>query len=113
MNTDKTYNGFTNYETWAVSLWLGNDHGSYQYWRDATQEEWECAKAAPASAGRSTPRETASIALSQRLREEVEGGSPLADATLYTDLLQSALDQVDWYEVADNLLEDAQEDEQR
>jgi hypothetical protein len=113
MDTDKTYNGFTNYETWAVSLWLGNDAGSYQYWRDATQEEWECAKSAPASASRLTPRETAAIALSQRLREEVEGGSPLADATLYTDLLQSALDQVDWYEVADNLLEDAQGDEQR
>ena len=27
--TDQTYNGWTNYETWNVALWLGNDKGLY------------------------------------------------------------------------------------
>ncbi len=27
------YNGWTNYETWAVSLWIDNDHATYAYWR--------------------------------------------------------------------------------
>ena len=27
--TDKTYNGWTNYETWNVALWLQNDPGFY------------------------------------------------------------------------------------
>ncbi len=27
--TDNTYNGWTNYETWNVALWLGNDEGLY------------------------------------------------------------------------------------
>ncbi len=27
--TDNTYNGWTNYQTWNVALWLGNDQGLY------------------------------------------------------------------------------------
>ena len=30
MNNEKTYNGWTNYETWAVGLWIDNEQGSYR-----------------------------------------------------------------------------------
>ena len=31
--TSETYNGWANYETWNVALWLGNDEGMYNFAR--------------------------------------------------------------------------------
>ena len=32
--TEKTYNGWTNYETWNVALWIDNDYGLYRLKND-------------------------------------------------------------------------------
>ena len=31
--TDTTYNGWTNYETWNVALWINNEEGLYEFAR--------------------------------------------------------------------------------
>jgi len=38
MSDDKRYNGWTNYETWVVNLWLANEEPSYREWRGQAQE---------------------------------------------------------------------------
>ena len=37
MNT-QTYNGWANYETWNVTLWIGNDWGLYQLACDVVRD---------------------------------------------------------------------------
>ena len=32
------YNGWRNYETWLVNLWLSNDRGTYEYMVEIAEE---------------------------------------------------------------------------
>ena len=36
--TNETYNGWTNYETWNVALWIGNDESMYAIARDYVKQ---------------------------------------------------------------------------
>ena len=36
--SDKSYNGWKNFETWVVNLWLTNEQYPYEYWMD---RDWE------------------------------------------------------------------------
>ena len=35
---EQKYNGWTNYETWAIKLWMDNDEGEYEYWQETAKE---------------------------------------------------------------------------
>lgn len=106
------YNGWTNYETWAVKLWMDNDQGSSTYWSEATTEAW-------AATAHSQPnqfmnhRDNARLVLSERLESEHDSQSEhpvfaAANGTVYADLLNAALSEVNWREIADALLDDAE-----
>ena len=49
--TTRTYNGWTNYETWAVALHLGNDAGTQACWCEHAEDCYRDAVAADPDAG--------------------------------------------------------------
>lgn len=78
------YNGWANYETWDVYSWLSSDETTY--------------REVQTIARRGEPGEA-----SENIKHYVEDRNPLSRmrASLYMDLLQSALQDVNWYEIAE------------
>lgn len=106
-NTEKErrYNGWTNYETWAVALWIDNEEGSQGYWREEAERHVE--EASECEAVRDavwSESEAARFNLADQLKDEITDASPEMEASVYSDLLQSAFDSVNWHEIADNML---------
>lgn len=91
MNT--SYNGWKNYETWCVQLWLHNTESSYRLWSERAE--------------RLTRDERKVIAkLADELSEALNDTPLLSDCTVYADLLTTALDRVDWTAIAASLIPD-------
>lgn len=108
---DEKYSGWTNYETWNVKLWIDNDESGQQYWNEQAQEAYDRAEAeTDEGAPKYTKKENAAFELRDQLKDYFEESNPLPDAGMYTDLLNAALSLVNWYEIAENLLEDVEEE---
>lgn len=102
---ENRYNGWTNYETWAVSLWIDNEHASQAYWhQEAKRAIRESVHCETVRGGIWTSEEAARFHLAKQLKDEITDAGPDIGATVYTDLLQAALDSVNWQEIADNLI---------
>ena len=92
---DKKYNGWNNYQTWLTALWIDNDYSSYQY-------RCELVEQVKQEHEDENKRENC---LSSNLKDWIESQNPLVDsASLFTDLLNSALSEIDWQEIAENFL---------
>jgi hypothetical protein len=78
-----SYNGWSNYETWNVSLWLNNEQPTYFYLRELANEE-----------------DKSDYEKAQELRDFVADHNPLAeDASMFSDILGAALSDVDYREI--------------
>ena len=102
MTDEQGYNGWKNYETWAVALWIDNEEWSYNETRSQAQVFTEDPE--DERNGR-----TVEGVYADWLKEYVEETMPDLGASLWSDLLNAAFGEVDWYEIAENYLSEIEE----
>ena len=108
---DTTYNGWKNYETWCVKLWIDNEQSTQRYahdMRDAVKEVSPICE--QVKTGIWTVEHANLFTLADTLKAWVEEALiPDLGATLASDLLGAALSEVDWDEIAQAYLDDAED----
>lgn len=103
METQK-YNGWTNYATWCVNLWLSNDESTYFY---LVQQATEI-KNNPDyfKIGDQKILKNPVVRLADIIKHMIDDSNPILDqADLYNDVLRHALAFVDYQEIAKSYLE--------
>ena len=88
MSNDRTYNGWSTYETWLVNLWIQNDEALHAVLHDEVVSADSLYEAKQAL--------QAWVDNEYDLYIEERGHG------LFQDLLRGALDEVDWYEIVKN-----------
>lgn len=99
------YDGWTNLVTWRVILWLDHEKESLAYWREtatrfqniAGDSRWVWDEGL-------SIEEVVTWELTRKLEEEMCMASPLHKPSMYADLLNAALAEVNWQEVAKHCL---------
>lgn len=83
------YNGWTNYETWACNLWITNDEPTYNYYSNLAANAKDAYE------------------LGESIRKDIVELNPLREqASLYSDLLNGAISEIYFTEIARKFLED-------
>lgn len=104
----KEYNGWTNYETWLVKLWLDNDQGAAEYWEEEAREAMQDVVEKDTFSADDL-RNSAAYDLADRLKDwhenYVEEVMP-SPAGFLNDLINSALSEVNWEEIARHYVEE-------
>ena len=93
MKNQDEYNGWTNWETWIVNLWMDNDQKIYDHYGKMARVEI------------SKDKRSASYKLSLAIQEQVDDWMPHLDNSLYLDLLNGAMREVNWIEIARHILD--------
>ena len=89
------YNGWANYETWLVRLWMDNEKGTYDYWLEATERHVKGSK----------DKDEAIRDLTSEVKQYHEEALPTLEG-FAADLLGAAMSAVDWRQIATSLVDD-------
>ena len=97
---NREYNGWFNYETWLCNLWMDEDTC---YW----SEQAEIVKI------QHRENEQA-ITLADMIKTQIEEGADAVtgESGLYGDMLEAALGEINYYEIAESLLENVVDEEE-
>lgn len=109
MPSDTTYNGWKNYETWAVGMYLDGNYdgeGTYLAVLDLVRETAENATEKP---GIWTLEQARIFEVEDALKAWFEECLPNNGGSIVDDLLSSAVDEVDWRELAESKLQEISE----
>ncbi len=91
MSNDRTYNGWSTYETWLVNLWLTNDYALNAELRADVIDADSLFDA----------KEVLMTWMDAAYDTFLEAAGA-AHGGLFPDLLRGALSEVNWYEIAKN-----------
>ena len=101
-----SYNGWSNYETWNVALWMDNEPGTYEMAREWATEAIENAEACEYL----TKQEVATRDVASSLEDFIRENNPLADdASVYSDILSANLSEVNWHAIAEGWVQETVE----
>lgn len=99
----ETYNGWTNYETRCVNLWMNNEQGSHEFFRETAQQIH-----AETDAHNNTGlklKNLKTIRFADWLQDYYSEENWPDLSGVYGDLLRGALDAVNWDEIARHCIE--------
>lgn len=94
MTDDHGYNGYTNYKTWAMSLWINKDQGMHNCLVDMAVEADDVSD------------------LTTDIEAWIRDEMPDLGVSVWTDLLTAAVGKVDWAEIADLAWAEYHEDDE-
>lgn len=105
---DNTYQGWKNYETFSIKLYIDNEREQHEFWTEQTAflmspQGYEAHKDR-FDTKLFNAEDIAKFALDEQLKEYFEKKTPTYIKEPFSTLLQGALDSVYWYEIAEELI---------
>lgn len=107
MSRDGSYNGYSNYESWLVAVWIDNSQESIDFWVDVAKHHYNISE----DRKYFTKKEEAVISFAEDMKQWHEDNMPDSEEIggLWSDMIHAALGSVDWHELAGKYMEQALE----
>lgn len=94
---EKKFKGWTNYATWAVDLWLKANYSNIKCYLIEKVQNSEY------YAGLNDPK-TEAQRVGEEIKRLVRNNNPLTKSSLYRELVEYSLEEVNWTEIAEKIL---------